>query len=93
MSHVSSVVPCAALKEQAGSGRALTFVSVPRTARPSLLLGRPEAVALPQLLAGRRRAEIGVAIADDQERRAGGSWVRVGHGATWAVGTIYRARL
>ena len=66
----------AALKEQAGSGRALTFVSVPWTARPSLLLGQPKAVAFPRLLAGQRRAEIGVAIADDRARPVGGSWVQ-----------------
>ncbi len=66
----------AALKEQAGSGRALTFISVPWTARPSLLLGQPKAVAFPQLLAGRRRAEIGVATADDRERPVGGAWGR-----------------
>ena len=52
----------AALKEQAWSGRALTFVSVPWTARPSLLLGQPKAVAFPELLASQCRSEIGVAL-------------------------------
>ncbi|KWF13723.1 hypothetical protein WL83_16525 [Burkholderia ubonensis] len=40
------------------------------------LLGEPDAMAFPQLLAGQRRPEIGVAIADDRERPVGRSCIQ-----------------
>ena len=39
-----------------------------RHQRPHGLLGQDQAVALAQLLAGQRRTEVGVALADDPER-------------------------
>ena len=43
---------------------------------PDRFLGQPNAVTLPELLAGQRRPEIGVAIADDRQRPVGGSWIQ-----------------
>ncbi|KVT50902.1 hypothetical protein WK54_23310 [Burkholderia ubonensis] len=59
------------------------------------LLGEPDAVTLPQLLAGQRRPKIGVAIADDRERPVGRSCIQTTITGTPALarGQSSRARL